>query len=206
MTITSIKSHSIFTTLVVGAIVAFSGLSSADAQSRAERVAERRAAAEQRLQSASLDRAARVEQRTSVLETMAATTPEMVQARLSDAEEQIISSLVGIDEDLVALRLNNSGAATQVLLEQASLQRLTEDQVDALVMASARAATITADEVEALIVDGILVVEDYFDTADPEAIAAAFNEIGAEALDVQVEAGELRAVLQQYAPEQPTEE
>lgn len=172
----------------------------ADAQTRSERVAERRAAVEQRLQSMSQDRAERVAHRTTALETLAHTTPDMVEARLTEAEMQIIEALVAIDEDFVAGGLNNAGVKAEAFLTETDLQRLTDEQVDELVAAAARAATITAEDVEALIVDGILAVDDLFDTTDPDAIAATLNAIGAEALDVQVEAQELRAVLEQSAP------
>lgn len=157
----------------------------AAAQSRAERIAERRASIEQRLQSLQSNRAERMARRTEVFQRMAATTPETVEARLSATEERILTALDQADPDWIAQSLNERGEKATEVLTSRDFARLTDEQLDALISAAGRAALITPEEVEAMIAVGSFKVSDFFDTTDPEQIAAKLNEFGEKALELQ---------------------
>jgi len=180
-----VKLAKVTSVLALSAGIAAASASTAGAQSRSERVAERRAAMEQRLQSLESGASERMAQRTEILEKMATTTPEMIEARLSDAEEAILGRLFDADPDWIEDQLNKIGERAETVLSNRDLLRLTEEQQSELLVAAGRAATITDEEVEELLVDGALKVDDYFDNTDPENIASTLNEIGAEALDLQ---------------------
>ena len=173
---------------------------SAAAQARAERAAERRAAAEQRLQALQQNRADRVMRRTDVFERAATASPEQVAERLSVAEMNVLEAWSEIDPAGVAAAANDIGDAALKKAANAKGVVLTEDQIDAIVAAAARAATISEDEVSEMLAAGTVKIEDLFDTTDPEKIAATLNGIGQDALDLQADAKELREAIKDARP------
>ncbi len=138
-----------------------------------------------RLEALNDARADRLAERSAAFDRLATITAADVETRLSDREEQILGRLADADAAAIASRFNERGAEASERLADGEFPRIADENLDALVAAAARAETITASEVEALIADGALEVQDIFDGFDPEAISAQLNDIGAKALDAQ---------------------
>lgn len=174
---------------------------SAAAQERAERAAERRAAAEQRLQALQQSRTERLARRTDAFERAATVTPEQVAERLSVAEMNVLEAWAEIDPAGVADATNRIGDKALKAVVNADGDRLTQDQINMLIVTAARAATISEEEVAGLLAEGALRIEEAFDSAAPAEIASTLNEIGQAALDVQTEVEDLREVLKDSRPQ-----
>ena len=158
---------------------------SASAQTRAERAAERRAMAEQRLEALSSNRAERLERQTIILTRMSEVTPEMIQERLDIVEMAMLDTLAEADAELIASKANVAGTVAGEVLTTKDIEKLTDEQVDKLVAAAGRAATVTPEDVEALLDTTTMKVTDAFDTVDAEEIASTLNEVGEKALGVE---------------------
>ena len=130
-------------------------------------------------------RAARMTDRTAAFESLASIDAAAVETRLTEREEQILRRLSEADGAAIASTLNERGAQASDRLADGELQRLTDEQTDNLMAAAARAETISADQVDALIANGALRVDDFFTELDAATIATQLNEIGAKALDAQ---------------------
>lgn len=180
------------TCAILASAIALLTIPSAEAQARGDRAAERRAAVEQRLQALQTNRTDRVTRRTTVFERMLVTTPEMVQDRLTQTEQKVLDALAQADTAAITARLNEAGGQAESFLTSAEFERLSEEQVDKLVVAAGRAATIEEQEVEVALRLGALEVEEFFGDTDPDAIAERLNEIGEQALDLQQDVQDAR--------------
>ncbi|MEO1310333.1 MAG: hypothetical protein AAFV51_05105 [Pseudomonadota bacterium] len=199
MTMTKMNRPAVLLTLSACAIAAFVATPAA-AQSRAERAAERRAAAEQRLEALQQTRIERLARRTDAFERAATVNADQVSARLSEAEMNILEVWAQIDPAGVADVANTIGDAALKAVVNADGDRLSEDQIDDLTVRAARAATISEEEVADLLANGAVKIEELFDSTDPEEIASTLNEIGQAALDVQTEVEDLREVVKDARP------
>ncbi|MEL6653182.1 MAG: hypothetical protein AAFQ87_20455, partial [Bacteroidota bacterium] len=140
----------------------------------------------QRLQALSDNRAERAMRRTDALIRMSEVTPEMVEERLSQAEVRMLDALAEADAEMIASRANEVGAKVTEGLTGREFENLTDEQVDSLVAAAARAASITPQEVETLLDAGAVELSEFFDDLDPESMASTLNEIGEKGLGVSV--------------------
>jgi len=200
MTLKETHRSAIVLAMTACAVAAFAATPAA-AQTRAERAAERRAAAEQRLEALQQSRVERLARRTDAFERAAAASPEQVSERLSAAETTILEAWAEIDPEGVADAANKIGDKTLKAVVNADGDRLTEDQIDQLIVSAARAATISEEEVAELLAGGAVRIEEVFASQDPAEIAATLNEIGQAALDVQTEVEDLQEVLKDARPE-----
>lgn len=158
---------------------------SAAAQTRAEQAAERRAMAEQRLEMLAANRAERVGRRAEVFTRMSEVTPEMIQDRLDEAEAVILEELAEADAELIAATISRAGFNAGAALTTREFYYVDDEQIDTLVAAAGRAATITPEDIAQLLEMTSIQASEAFDSIDVEEIASSLNEIGEKALSVE---------------------
>lgn len=128
----------------------------------------------------------RVARRTSAFEAAATVEASDVQARLDSGQEAVLNALANADTAAITQTANAIGAAADTALKQAPGTYASQEQIDTLVAAAARASTITEDEVAQLLNAGSLAIKSY-EGLDAEAIATNLNTIGSTALDLQAQ-------------------
>lgn len=134
----------------------------------------------------------RVEHRATMFETLATTTPEDVEHRLDNLEEDVLLFIAEMNPDEVAQVVNSFGAAMSAFIATYPNfgEHLTDDQIETIVAAAIWATTLTPEDVEAMLKKAErFAIPALFNAIEgqSEEIALLINEIGYKALDLQSE-------------------